>query len=76
MTKIEVLNELDQSGFLVKAIKCGLITPTLFLWRDVALKYDIHIKMKKNKGDAEFLTAQEFRMSERNVRRIVRELKK
>lgn len=76
MTRIEVLNELDQSGFLIKAIRCGLITPTLFLWRDVALKYDIYIKMKKNKGDADFLTAQEFKISERYVRKIIKEMKK
>jgi hypothetical protein len=76
MTKIEVLNELDQSGFLVKAIKCGLITPRLFLWRDVALKHDIHLRSGKKYMDAEFLTAQEFRISESYVRKIVREMKK
>jgi hypothetical protein len=74
MTKIELLNDLDKTGMLMPLMKLGFLTPTLFTWRDVYLKYDVYLQTGKAKIDAEFLTAQEFKMSERHVRRIVKEM--
>lgn len=74
--KAEVLTEIDQSGLLKELLNLGVVSSSILLTIDVFRKYKAFIAQGKSIGDAQFLTAMEFRISERHVRRIVTEMKK
>lgn len=72
---ITYLIELDKKVPLKELHEHGLISWKVLRDRDVFLQYDIHIKMNKTRMDAFRETAEMFRMSVRNVIRIVMEMK-
>ena len=72
---IQILNQLDADGLLVKLFKSGLITHKYMFYRDIYLRYEKYKNEGKKILDAEFLTAKDFKISESTVQRAIRKMK-
>lgn len=73
MRTFEIINQLKASGQLSTLLKAGVISPSVNLWYNIYLEYDLKLKtIRGGKSDALFLTAEKFKVTERTVRNAIK----
>lgn len=71
----EIIKELDDSGQLLRLLKEGFISYKIMRNKDVYLTFDIHRKMGKGYNQAIRDTADQFDLSDSQIKNIVRQMK-
>lgn len=67
MSSIEILNEIENTHGLRNLAKRGLISASLFAYRDIYLEFDAYKKQGYNTTEAAHHTSEKFRISEKTV---------
>ena len=70
-----IIKELDDSGQLLRLMQGGFISYKIMRNKDIFLTFDIHRKMGKSYSEAIRDTADQFDLSDRWIKKIVKEMK-
>lgn len=71
----QIIKELDDSGQLMRLLKDGFISYKIMRNKDVWLTFDIKRKMGKGYNQAIRDTADQFDLSDSQIKNIVRQMK-
>lgn len=69
-----LIKELDDSGHLIRLVREGFISYKIMRNKDIYLTYDVHRKMGKNYSQSIRDTADQFDLSDRQIKNIVKEM--
>lgn len=75
ITAIEILDDLYESGKLRQMVNAGLISINIIIWRKVWHAYQLQIKNGSAKFNAVKEVSEIFNISERQIYRILKNLK-
>lgn len=70
-----IIKELDDSGQLIRLMREGFISYKIMRNKDVFLTFDIHRKMGKGYNQSIRDTADQFDLSDSQIKNIVRQMK-
>jgi len=70
----KTIKELNDSGQLMQLVKDGFISYKIMRDKDIYLTYDVHRKMGKNYSQSIKDTADQFDLSDRQIKNIVKRM--
>ena len=70
-----IIKELDDSGQLLRLMQEGFISWSIMRNKDIYLTYDIHRKLGKGYNQAIRDTADQFDLSDRQIKNIIKQMK-
>lgn len=71
----ELIKELDATGHLMRLVMGGFISYKIMRDKDIFLTFDIHMKMGKGYNQSIRDTADQFDLSDSQIKNIVRKMK-